>query len=153
MVNPGDFRTAVSGLAGVLNEAENSPKREGVTSVLDMLPIIHSPKGGPHKAMNSSTPTNVTNEARVKLISSYVLVGEYGLLFLAAVVILMIVCWRSTSRLRTRLVYFYVITIVISLGTLSRHDSCPAGASGSLIYAVPSTCAPPLVNIATDASP
>lgn len=87
--------------------------------------------------MNSSTPTNVTNEARVKLISSYVLVGEYGLLFLAAAFILMVVCWRSTSRLRTRLVYFYVITIVISLGTLSRHDSCASEATGRLIYAVP----------------
>lgn len=79
---------------------------------------IPSLKGGPHEAMNSSTPTNGTAEARNKLISSYVLVGEYGLLFLAAVAILLVVCWRSTTRLRTRLVYFYVITIVISLGTL-----------------------------------
>jgi hypothetical protein len=45
-----------------------------------------------------------------------VLMSEYAALFVSAVVILLIVCLRSTTRLRTRLVYFYVITIIIALG-------------------------------------
>lgn len=99
--------------------------------------VILSLKGGPLKAMNSSAPVESPEDLRTKLISSYVLVGEYGLLFLAAVAILLIVCWRSTSRLRTRLVYFYVITIVISLGTLFRTDETSSESYKSLNFAVP----------------
>lgn len=66
--------------------------------------------------MSSAPNANDPLEDKRKRISSYVLVAEYGVLFIAAVAILLTVCLRSTSRLRTRLVYFYVITIIISLG-------------------------------------
>lgn len=77
--------------------------------------------GWPRKAMDVP-PSSSTSEIRKRLISSYILVSEYGLLFLVAVAILLVVCLRSTSRLRTRLVYFYVITIIISLGTANLMD-------------------------------
>lgn len=50
-----------------------------------------------------------------KDLSSFILLGEYTILFIGAVIILSVVCIKSTSRLRTRLVYFYIITIIIAL--------------------------------------
>jgi len=87
--------------------------------------------GGPVKAMDVPLSSS-SSETQKRLISSYILVAEYGLLFLTAVAILLIVCLRSTSRLRTRLVYFYVITIIISLGTsftqrLPLRETCLTG--------------------------
>lgn len=68
--------------------------------------------------MSDDEPSAPSSSTQGRVISSYVLVAEYSILFLAAVAILLVVCLRSNTRLRTRLVYFYVITIIISLGTV-----------------------------------
>lgn len=74
------------------------------------------------EGMSDDEPSAPSTNTRGRVISSYVLVAEYSILFLAAVAILLVVCLRSNTRLRTRLVYFYVITIIISLGTITIHS-------------------------------
>lgn len=78
-----------------------------------------SPGPGPGLMSTPAPESAPVQVDRKLLISAMVLMSEYALLFLSAVIILLVVCLRSTARLRTRLVYFYVITIIISLGTLT----------------------------------
>lgn len=63
--------------------------------------------------------------------SCFVLVGLYGAVLLAAMLTLSVICCKSLKRLRTRVVYFYVFTIVITICM-----SLPARYIGDLILSV-----------------